>query len=119
MSKLVMGYWDCPICGTKEIRGDVSNCPSCGRARGDVHFYMKDGAQDSHRGENERGDIEYLNEEQEKEIGRNPDWYCSFCNSLNKDFAAFCSLALCRPGVLGTTGMESLVISMPKSKQCL
>ena len=24
-----------------------------------------------------------------------------------EDFAAFCSLALCRPGVLGTTGMES------------
>ena len=41
MSKLVMGYWDCPICGTKEIRGDVANCPSCGRARGDVQFYMK------------------------------------------------------------------------------
>ncbi len=91
MGRLVMGYWDCPICGSKGIPGNVMNCPSCGRARGDVQFYMKDGAQDSHRGENERGDIEYLNEEQEKEIGRNPDWYCSFCNSLNKDFAAFCS----------------------------
>ena len=91
MGRTVMGYWDCPICGNKEIRGDVMNCPSCGRARGDVQFYMKDGAQDSVRGENERGDIEYLSEEQEKEIGKNPDWYCSFCNSLNKDHAAFCS----------------------------
>ena len=42
MSKLVMGYWDCPFCGSKGIRGDVVNCPSCGRARGDVQFYMKD-----------------------------------------------------------------------------
>ena len=41
MAKLVMGYWDCPICGNKGIRGDVVNCPSCGRARGDVQFYVK------------------------------------------------------------------------------
>ena len=41
MSKLVMGCWDCPVCGKKEIRGDVANCPSCGRARGDVQFYVK------------------------------------------------------------------------------
>ena len=41
MANLVMGYWDCPICGTREIRGDVTNCPSCGRARGEVQFYMK------------------------------------------------------------------------------
>ncbi len=91
MSRIVMGYWDCPVCGNKGIAGNVMNCPSCGRARGDVQFYMKDGAQDSTREENERGDIEYLSEEQAKEIGKNPDWYCSFCNSLNKDNAAFCT----------------------------
>ncbi len=91
MGKQVMGYWDCPVCGNKGIRGDVINCPGCGRARGDVQFYMKNGADQGERAANDRGDIEYLSEEKAKEIGKNPDWYCSFCNSLNKDNAAFCS----------------------------
>ena len=64
MSKLVMGYWDCPVCGTKEIRGDVANCPSCGRARGDVQFYMKGYNEGETREEDERSDVEYLDEEQ-------------------------------------------------------
>lgn len=91
MGKLVMGYWDCPVCGTKGIQGDVMNCPSCGRARGDVQFYMKSGAENAPREANDRKDIEYLSEEKAAEIGKNPDWYCSFCNSLNHDNAAFCS----------------------------
>ena len=91
MSKLVMGYWDCPVCGNKEIRGDVTNCPSCGRARGDVKFYMKNVEEGSSREENDRTDIEYLTEEQAKYVSKNPDWYCSFCNSLNSDNAQFCS----------------------------
>ena len=91
MSRIVMGYWDCPVCGNKGIAGNVMNCPSCGRARGDVQFYMKDGAENTTREADERGDIEYLTEEQAQEIGKNPDWYCSFCNSLNKDNAAFCT----------------------------
>ena len=90
MSKLVMGYWDCPVCGNKEIRGDVTNCPSCGRARGDVKFYMKNVEEGSSREENDRTDIEYLTEEQAKYVSKNPDWYCSFCNSLNSDNAQFC-----------------------------
>ena len=90
MGKLVMGYWDCPVCGNQGIAGNVMNCPACGRARGDVKFYMKGGAENSVREENETGDIEYLNEEQAQEFSTNPDWYCSFCNSLNKDNAAFC-----------------------------
>ena len=90
MSKLVMGYWDCPVCGSKEIRGDVVNCPSCGRARGEVQFYMKDHAEGETREENERGDMEYLSDEQAKYVSKNPDWYCSFCNSLNSDNALFC-----------------------------
>ena len=90
MSKLVMGYWDCPYCGSKGVRGDVVNCPSCGRARGEVQFYMKDYAEGETREENERADVEYLDEEQAKYVSRNPDWYCSFCNSLNSDNAQFC-----------------------------
>ena len=90
MAKLVMGYWDCPFCGSKEIRGDVVNCPSCGRARGDVKFYMEGYTEGETREENERGDVEYLDEEKAKYVSRNPDWYCSFCNSLNGDNAQFC-----------------------------
>ncbi len=91
MGKQVMGYWDCPVCGSKGIRGDVMNCPGCGRARGDVQFYLKNGAENGERAANERGDLEYLDDAKAKEMGKNPDWYCSFCNSLNKDNAAFCS----------------------------
>ncbi len=91
MGKLVMGYWDCPVCGSKGIAGNVMNCPSCGRARGDVQFYMKNVAEGESREENERGDIEYLSEEQAKYVSKNPDWYCSFCNSLNSDNAETCS----------------------------
>ena len=91
MSKLVMAYWDCPVCGSKGIRGDVTNCPSCGRARGEVQFYMKGYTEGETREENERADVEYLDEEQAKYVSKNPDWYCSFCNSLNSDNAEFCS----------------------------
>ena len=91
MGKLVMGYWDCPFCGTQGNRGDVVNCPACGRARGEVTFYMKDHIEGQTREQNETGDIEYVDEEKAKTMSRNPDWYCSFCNSLNSDNAAFCS----------------------------
>lgn len=90
MSKLVMGYWDCPFCGNKEIRGDIVNCPSCGRARGEVQFYMKGYNEGETREEDERSDVEYLDEEQAKYVSKNPDWYCSFCDSLNSDNAQFC-----------------------------
>ena len=37
----VMGYWDCPVCQTKKIKGTVRDCPNCGAPRGkDVRFYM-------------------------------------------------------------------------------
>ena len=90
MGNLVMGYWDCPVCGNREIRGDVMNCPSCGRARGDVKFYMKGYTEGEVREENEREDIEFLSDEQASHFSDNPDWYCSFCNSLNSDNAQFC-----------------------------
>lgn len=89
MGKLILGYWDCPYCGNKGIRGDVHSCPSCARARGDVKFYMKDLADDAVLESDQRENIEYV--EEESEINRNPDWYCSFCNSLNSDNAAFCT----------------------------
>jgi len=89
MAKLIMGYWDCPVCGKKEITGDVMNCPACGRARGDVIFYMKGG--EGPREADQRTDLEYLSQEKAAQIGDDPDWYCSFCNSLNNARASFCS----------------------------
>ncbi len=91
MSKLVMGYWDCPVCGTKEIRGDVTNCPSCGRARGDVQFYVKDYQEGQSLREEELSQYEQLDDEKAQTFSKNPDWYCSFCNSLNSDNAETCS----------------------------
>ena len=63
MGKLVMAYWDCPFCGSQGIRGDVMTCPSCGRARGDVKFYMKDHAEGQTREQGDTADIEYVDEE--------------------------------------------------------
>lgn len=90
MSKLVMGYWDCPYCGSKGNRGDVVNCPSCGRARGEVQFYVKGYEEGENLQANELEQFDQLTEEQEKTFSKNPDWYCSFCNSLNSDNAEFC-----------------------------
>jgi len=90
MAKLVMGYWDCPFCGAKGVQGDKANCPSCGRARGEVKFYMKDYQEGEIREANQRGDVEYVGEEKAQSFSKNPDWYCSFCNSLNSDNADTC-----------------------------
>ncbi len=90
MDKLIMGYWDCPVCGSKGIRGDVVNCPSCGRARGDVKFYVKDYTEGTLLREDELNQYEQLDDEKAREMGKNPDWYCSFCNSLNNDKAQVC-----------------------------
>ena len=90
MGKVVMGYWDCPVCGKKEIRGDVSGCPSCGRARGDVQFYLKGYGENETVSVQAADDLEALSGEEAEKIGENPDWYCSFCNSLNKDHAESC-----------------------------
>ena len=90
MPKLVMGYWDCPFCGNKGNRGDVVNCPACGRARGDVQFYVKDYNEGDNLREEELGQYEQLDDEKAASFSKNPDWYCSFCNSLNSDNAAFC-----------------------------
>ncbi len=90
MGKLVMGYWDCPYCDTKGIRGDSAVCPSCGRPRGEVVFYIKGQAQDEERRADDVADIEYVDEETAKYVNRNPDWYCSFCETLNSDNAETC-----------------------------
>lgn len=91
MGKLVMGYWDCPFCGNKGVAGNVVNCPACGRARGDVQFYVKGYQEGTSLREEELQHFDQLSEEESQSIGDKPDWYCSFCNSLNSNNAAFCS----------------------------
>ena len=72
MSKLIMGYWDCPFCNAKHIEGLERDCPNCGRARSkETEFYI------------DENNIEYLTEEEAKTKGKGADWLCSYCDSLN------------------------------------
>ena len=91
MSNIVMGYWDCPFCGSTGVSGELKTCPNCGRGRGNVKFYMKGHAEGQTRRASERNDIEFVDAEKAKYINKNPDWYCSFCDTLNSDNAQFCS----------------------------
>ena len=66
--KVVMGYWDCPSCGSTGIPGTTYDCPNCGRQRGkETKFYMKSGK------------VEYV--PGHKVVGA--DWYCEYCGALN------------------------------------
>lgn len=70
VSKIIRGYWDCSSCDTKGIRGDVRNCPGCGKPRGDdVKFYIKD--------------KEYLSDEEAAKVSHEADWFCEYCGALN------------------------------------
>lgn len=74
---IVMGYWDCQYCNTKGVRGDKRECPNCGHPRDEsVRFYMKE--------------TTALSQEEEAKVNKNPDWYCSFCNTLNSDNDIVC-----------------------------
>lgn len=76
MGRTIMGYWDCPYCGTKGIKGNVRECPNCGKPRGaGIRFYMKD-----------------VNEvvDELPGIKHEPDWYCKYCGSLNPASADTC-----------------------------
>ncbi len=91
MSNIVQGYWDCPYCSSKEISGAIRTCPGCGRARGNVKFYMKGHTEGMRMTAAQRAQVEHVDEEKAKYISKNPDWYCSFCETLNSDNAKFCS----------------------------
>lgn len=80
MGKLIEGFWDCPYCGTKHIGGLTKVCPNCLKQR-DKHikFYMDDPQN-------------YISEEKAKTISKNPDWLCSFCDSLNSDDVDVCKV---------------------------
>lgn len=73
MGKIIENFWDCQYCNSINILGRYRECPNCGRPRGDnTRFNMRDPKN-------------YVDEETAKNISRNPDWYCEFCNSLNGD----------------------------------
>ena len=73
--RIVMGYWDCPYCGTNKIKGTLHDCPNCGRQRGkEVRFYM------------DASNKEYLSDH--KVDGA--DWYCDYCGALNKASLMVC-----------------------------
>lgn len=68
MGRIIEGYWDCPYCSTKGIRGREQVCPNCGRTRdGNTKFYMKD--KNTYEGDAFKS--------------RGADWYCDYCGSYN------------------------------------
>ena len=77
MGKIVVGCWDCDCCGADRISGEIKVCPNCGKPRGkDVTFYMA-------------GPKTYV--EDPDKVSKNPDWLCSFCDTLNADESKFCT----------------------------
>lgn len=79
MSKILMGAWDCPACGTKGIRGDVYTCPNCGRVRADdVKFYLPTDAADV----TDAAGIAAAK--------AGADWECNYCGNLNAATSGDC-----------------------------
>lgn len=78
MGKIAEGVWDCRYCKTVRILGRHRECPHCGKPRdSSTTFYMTDKPM-------------YVPEEKAKEISRNPDWVCRFCDCLNPDTTKVC-----------------------------
>lgn len=78
MGRIIEGLWDCKYCGSKGIGGSKRECPHCGKPRDtDTKFYLRD-------------EVTYVDEEKAKNISRNPDWVCRFCDSLNPDTTDVC-----------------------------
>lgn len=71
----IEGYWDCPYCGAKAIKGGIQACPGCGKTRAaDTKFYMLD--------------TEHVADE--SKVGTGPDWFCPYCDSYNPASATVC-----------------------------
>ena len=76
MSDHVWGYWDCPYCDTKGIRGDNKSCPNCGApVLPGTKFYLKN-------------DVREYVEESQKNTQAN--WICEYCDSQNDARDEFC-----------------------------
>ncbi len=71
----IEGYWDCPYCGNKAIRGGQQSCPACGKTRAaDTKFYM----------------LDTKHVEDESKVGAGPDWFCPYCDSYNPAAETVC-----------------------------
>lgn len=80
MGRIVEGFWDCPYCDTKGIRGGISECPTCGKVRdASTKFYL------------DKSNMRYLSEEEKKTIPNGPDWFCPYCESYNRSDLTVCS----------------------------
>jgi len=79
MGKLIEGFWDCKYCDKIGIRGGISECPSCSKARDEnTIFYLN------------KKKMSYVPEKKARTINRNPDWLCNYCNRLNSDSNSSC-----------------------------
>lgn len=74
----VMGYWDCPVCQTKKIKGTVRDCPTV------EHRVEKMSGLHGWRGVR-------LTEEEEKKKGKGADWMCEFCGAYNSALSTSCT----------------------------
>ncbi len=77
-NRKIFGYWDCPYCNSKGIRGDKRECPNCGRPRGETtKFYMKN-------------NTDYVDEENIGKFSDKPDWMCRYCKCYNPSTVSKC-----------------------------
>ena len=86
MKKIVMGYWDCKYCGTKDIPGDKMNCPGCNKGRGkEVVFHL---SPNDRKNQMKR----YVDEgtEEYRRATSGPDWICPYCDSNNEADRKIC-----------------------------
>lgn len=72
----VWGFWDCPYCDNKHIRGDNDCCPDCGHRRSaDVKFYL------------DKNNIFEVSQDKKSDKA---NWICSFCGNQNSDNELSC-----------------------------
>lgn len=78
MAKIIEGFWDCPYCGARKIRGHLRECPSCGKARGEDTVF-------SHDAPSEENTVK-----EPETVSRDADWHCEYCDALNPADAENC-----------------------------
>lgn len=79
MKKIIEGLWDCPYCGSKAIGGLTKKCPVCGHPQDiNTKFYL---------GKKKK----YLDPLTAKQYGKEPDWVCPKCTTLNRYMNQLCT----------------------------
>ena len=72
----IWGYWDCPYCGTKAIRGDNKKCPYCGmQIPPDTRYYIREDIQE---------------EVEQDKLDNDAQWICEYCDTYNLAFTDHC-----------------------------